>query len=213
MINILYLFILLLFFIILLPLFVTFLVIYFGFSFLEFSTGIVLLLLLLISVASFINIPLSRKRLVSVTEPVFFGMFHRVVWKNQGVSINLGGAIIPLLIVGYFISQIPLDSLLITTSVVAFFSFIGARFIQKKGVVISMMLPVLFSAFFSLMLAPEYAVELAFSAGVLGVLIGADLLRIPFILRKEGGVVSIGGAGIFDAIFLVGLASAILAGF
>ncbi len=208
-----YLFFILFFVIILLPLFTTLIFFYLakaGFTFLEFSSEAALFILFLIFITSFINIPLGKKRMVQVVEPRFLGLFQRKVWRIQGVSLNVGGALIPLLIVGYFLSRIPLEPLIITTGVVSFFSFLGARFIKEKGVMISMILPVLFATFFAVLLAPEHAAQVAFSAGVLGVLIGADLFHLPWILKKSGGAVSIGGAGIFDGIFLVGIASALL---
>jgi uncharacterized membrane protein len=200
-------------FLLLIPFFVAFIFLYFakiGLSFLDFSPGVVLLIIFLIIIGSFFNIPFGKKSMVQVTEKRFLGLIRRVVWKPQGVSINVGGALIPLFITGYFLSKIPFEPLIIVTLVVAFFSFLGAQFVQEKGVFISMILPVLFSAFFSVLLAPEYAVEVAFSGGVLGVLLGADILYLPWILRKNSGVMSIGGAGIFDGIFLVGLFSAII---
>jgi uncharacterized membrane protein len=181
-----------------------------GLSFLEFSSQTVFLLLFLMIVGSFINIPLGKKGMVQVTETRFLGLIRRVVWKPQGVSINVGGALIPLLITGYFLSQVQIEAVLITTTVVIFFSFLGARFVKERGIFVSMILPILFSSFFSMLLAPEYAMQVAFSSGVLGVLIGADLLYLPWILRKNSGVMSIGGAGIFDGVFLVGLFSAII---
>ncbi len=200
-------------FLLLIPFFVAFLFLYFakiGLSFLDFSPGVVLLIILLLIIGSFFNIPFGKKSMVQVTERRFLGLIRRVVWRPQGVSINVGGALIPLFITGYFLSKIPFEPLIIVTLVVAFFSFLGAQFIREKGIFISMILPVLFSAFFSVLLAPEYAVEVAFSGGVLGVLLGADILYLPWILRKNSGVMSIGGAGIFDGIFLVGLFSAII---
>jgi uncharacterized membrane protein len=208
-----YLLLSLIVFLLLIPFFVAFLFLYLaktGLSFLDFSPGAVLLIILSIIIGSFFNIPFGKKSMVQVTENRFFGLVRKVVWRPQGVSINVGGALIPLLITGYFLSRIPFEPLIVVTLVVTFFSFLGARFVQEKGVFISMVLPVLFSAFFSVLLAPEYAVEVAFSGGVLGVLLGADILYLPWILRKNSGVMSIGGAGIFDGIFLVGLFSAII---
>lgn len=47
---------------------------------------------------------------------------------------------------------------------------------------------------------------LAYFYSTLGLLIGADLLRLPQILSEVGGVsVTIGGAGISDALFLAGI--------
>ncbi len=200
-------------FLLLIPFFVAFLFLYLakiGLSFLAFSPVVVVLIIFLIIIGSFFNIPFGKRNMVQVTESRFFGLTKRVVWRPQGVSINVGGALIPLLITGYFLSQIPFEPLIVVTLVVAFFSFLGARFVKERGVFIPMILPILFSAFFSILLAPDYAVEMAFSGGVLGVLLGADILYLPWILRKNSGVMSIGGAGIFDGIFLVGLFSAII---
>lgn len=47
--------------------------------------------------------------------------------------------------------------------------------------------------------------------GVLGPLIGADLLHLRDIEAAESGVVSIGGAGTFDGIVLSGIIAAYLA--
>jgi uncharacterized membrane protein len=209
----LYLFFFLILILSLLPISVAFVFLYFtgiGLSLLEFSLSTVLLIIFLITIGSFFNIPLTKQEMIEVTEKRFFGLVRKVVWRPRGISVNIGGAMIPLLITGYFLPQVSLNALFITTSVVAFFSFLGARFVKERGVLVPMILPILFSSFFSLLLAPQEAMQVAFSAGVLGVLIGADLLYLPWIMRKNSGVMSIGGAGIFDGIFLVGLFSAIL---
>ncbi len=182
-----------------------------GFDFLEISSSSAILLIVLMIIGSFINIPLGKKRMVQVEERSFFGLSRRLVWRAQGISLNVGGLIIPLLIVGYFLSYTPQDAVIITSIVVSFFSFVGAKFVQKKGILVSIFLPILFSAFFAIILAPEYAPQVAFSSGVLGVLIGADLLRMPFIMNRSGGVMCVGGAGIFDGIFLTGILAALIA--
>jgi len=60
-------------------------------------------------------------------------------------------------------------------------------------------------------LTSEFAAPCAFISGVLGTLIGADILNLKKV-QKYGGFLSIGGAGVFDGIFLVGIVSALLAG-
>jgi len=45
----------------------------------------------------------------------------------------------------------------------------------------------------------------------MGTLIGADLLRIHQVQRLKSSFLSIGGAGVFDGIYLVGLVSVLLA--
>jgi uncharacterized membrane protein len=209
----LYLFLLIIAVLIFSPLLVAFLFAYFtkmGFEIMEFSSGTALAVLFLVFITSFINIPLGGKRKILVIEKRMMGLLQQQVWRHQGISVNVGGCLIPLFIVGYLFPQIPVEPFLITTTIVLFFSFIGARFVRNKGVVISMILPALFSAFFAILLAPDVAAQVAFSAGVIGVLVGADLLYLPFIMRKSGGVMTIGGAGIFDGIFLVGITAAIL---
>jgi len=183
-----------------------------GFGYLDMSLEVGIVLLVIIIALSFVNLPLGKRRLVKINEPYFLGLLTKPVWRNQGVSVNLGGALIPLFVVGYFLSYIPLEPVLISSSVVAFFAFVSARYVEERGVLLSIFLPVLFAVFFSLLLSPEYARETAFCSGVLGVLIGADLLHLPQILLRKGGVMVIGGGGVTDAVFLAGLLSALLAG-
>jgi uncharacterized membrane protein len=52
---------------------------------------------------------------------------------------------------------------------------------------------------------------LAFAAGVLGPLIGADLLHLREVNKISTGVASIGGAGTFDGIVISGLIATLLA--
>jgi len=52
---------------------------------------------------------------------------------------------------------------------------------------------------------------LAYVAGSLGTLIGADLLNLDKIQGLGAPVASIGGAGTFDGIFLTGILAVLLA--
>ncbi len=80
-----------------------------------------------------------------------------------------------------------------------------------------MLIPPLASALFSylsvvLLSAPLHDVpRIAFTAGVLGALFGADILHLKDLDRIGAGVVSIGGAGTFDGIFLTGIFSVFIA--
>ncbi len=172
------------------------------------------LIVIFMIVASSINIPVGKRSFVEVIEPRFFGLFNRTVKRVQGVSVNLGGAVIPLIVVGFFIFTIKeaglLVEFLIVTGVTTVVSFTGSRFVKNKGVVVSFVLPVLFTALFSIILAPEEVARVAFSSGVLGIVIGSDLLHLPYALKSGRSVISIGGAGLFDGIFLVGVFSALM---
>jgi uncharacterized membrane protein len=52
---------------------------------------------------------------------------------------------------------------------------------------------------------------LAYVAGTLGTLLGADLLNLYRVRQLEAPVVSIGGAGTFDGIFVTGIVAVLLA--
>ena len=64
----------------------------------------------------------------------------------------------------------------------------------------------------SLVLSRENAAPLAYMAGSLGTLIGADLTNLDKVRGLGAPVASIGGAGTFDGIFLTGILAVLLAG-
>ena len=57
----------------------------------------------------------------------------------------------------------------------------------------------------------DASAPLAYISGTLGVLIGADLLRLNDMRRFGTPFASIGGAGTFDGIFLTGIVAVLLA--
>jgi uncharacterized membrane protein len=57
----------------------------------------------------------------------------------------------------------------------------------------------------------ENLAPIAFTAGVAGPLIGADLLHLKDLAKTPVGIMSIGGAGTFDGIILSGVLAALLA--
>jgi len=192
-----------------------------GFEKLGISPEVTIFLLLAILISSSINIPLTKKKLVYTEESRFFGLWKIPKIKAQGIAINLGGAIIPILLSFYFLFLIlrqgfSLQPVLIATILMIIICKFLAKIIPGIGISLPAFIPPIFSAIFALILAPEFATPCAFISGVLGVLIGADILSLPKFLgegQKYGGFVSIGGAGVFDGIFLVGIISTLLAGF
>ena len=207
-------------FILFLPL--LFILVYFniltlGFEKLGISPQATIFILFLILFGSLINIPLAKKKLVYIEKPYFFGLFRIPKIEIQGIFINLGGAIIPILLSFYFLflawkSGFEIGPILIATILMIIISKFLAKTIPGKGVLLPGFIPPIFSAIFALILAPKFAAPTAFISGVFGTLIGADLLNLRK-ARKYGGFISIGGAGVFDGIFLVGIVSALLAGF
>lgn len=73
------------------------------------------------------------------------------------------------------------------------------------GIVMPAFLPPIFSAILALIFGKPDPSSVAYISGVLGVLIGADLLNLPKIRKINYSLLSIGGAGVFDGIFLVGI--------
>jgi uncharacterized membrane protein len=63
----------------------------------------------------------------------------------------------------------------------------------------------------ALALSRAYSAQIAYIAGSLGTLIGADLLNLGKISGLGAPVASIGGAGTFDGIFLTGILAVLLA--
>jgi len=181
------------------------------------SPGVTIFLLLTILIGSSINIPLTKKKLVYVKESRLFGLWKIPKIKAQGIAINLGGAVIPILLSFYllFLSWrlgFEIQNILIATTLMIIICKFLSRIIPGIGISLAAFIPPIFSAIFALILAPNFAAPTAFISGVLGTLIGADILNLREV-QKFGGFVSIGGAGVFDGIFLVGIISSLLAGF
>lgn len=87
----------------------------------------------------------------------------------------------------------------------------AARPIQGLGIALPALLPGLVAAAAALLLLPDMAPPAAFVAGVLGPLLGADLLHMDDLEKLSAGVASIGGAGTVDGIVLSGLVATLLA--
>jgi len=147
--------------------------------------------------------------------------FHPLI-----LAVNLGGCIIPLLISAHLImrGQATIKKALLGMAVVAVITYWAALAIPGEGIVLPIWLSPLLAAGMGLLLARGFrrAPPLAYISGTLGTLIGADLLSLltPGILpalsplelhRANPLVLSIGGAGVFDGIFLTGIMAVLLA--
>ncbi len=129
------------------------------------------------------------------------------------IAVNVGGCIIPVGLCLYFLSQQLVEpmSLLIALSATTALSYKLSRPIPGLGIGMPIFIAPLVSAGLALLLDPEHAAHLAYISGVLGVLIGADILRLKDISLLGAPVASIGGAGTFDGIFMTGIIAALLA--
>jgi uncharacterized membrane protein len=71
--------------------------------------------------------------------------------------------------------------------------------------------PAVTAAIVALLLSREHTAQLAYIGGSLGTLIGADLLNLGNIRGLGAPDASIGGAGTFDGIFLIGIVAVLIA--
>lgn len=128
------------------------------------------------------------------------------------VALNVGGALIPILVSLYLAARTQMYMrMLIGTAVVAVVVNSLAELVPGLGIRVPIIAPPLVAAAVALILAFRRAPPVAYVAGSMGTLIGADLVNLPQIARLGAPAVSIGGAGTFDGVFLVGILAGLLA--
>ena len=162
---------------------------------------------------SYVNIPLVRlpnERVVSREVVEIMGVPFlapvEVDWPGTVLAINVGGAVIPILLSFYLLVRYRLwGSGLAAIAIVAFFVHQMATPIPGVGISVPTVVPPLLAAFAGLVLSRRYAAPLAYIGGCIGVLVGADLLNLGDLQSLGAPVASIGGAGTFDGVFLTGV--------
>jgi len=164
-------------------------------------------------IGSLINIPVCELEGKPVERYYsFFGYIYTVREKRRiVVAVNVGGCIIPSILALKLIPDLPLKAWMLSFIICTALIYRQARPIRGIGIAVPMFVPPIIAAIasylslsifgYSLWLLPK----MAFSTGVLSVLFGADILHLKDLDKIGSGVVSIGGAGTFDGIFLTGL--------
>ena len=129
------------------------------------------------------------------------------------IAINVGGALIPLLVSIYLIRLQPMivTSALLCIFIVTIMSYQFSRPIHGIGIGMPILIAPLTAALTALLIDPQHSAPLAYIGGTLGVLIGADLFRLKDIRQMSPPIASIGGAGTFDGIFITGIVAVLLA--
>jgi uncharacterized membrane protein len=172
-------------------------------------------------IGSTINIPvadLAPRHAVSNQVVDLFGMQYTVPvvthWTGTVIAVNVGGAIIPTLMSLYLLIHRGLwVSGAIATAAVALILHWLARPEPGVGIAVPVFLPAVATAVVAMVLSRENAAPLAYIAGSMGTLIGADLTNLDKVSGLGAPVASIGGAGTFDGIFLTGILAVLLASF
>lgn len=128
------------------------------------------------------------------------------------IMVNVGGAVIPTLMALYMVVRFGIVTQgIICTLLVAALVHLVARPIAGVGIGMPALLAPLLAAASTWLFPASPAPALAYVAGTLGTLIGADLLNLGRIRGLGAPVASIGGAGTFDGIFLTGILAVVLA--
>jgi uncharacterized membrane protein len=167
---------------------------------------------------SYINIPIKKipqEAMVTTRRVSFYGIRYVVPVRQQRqtiLAVNLGGAIIPLLISIYLLFKtgawVPAG---LTVIFMTFVTYRLARPIPGIGIGLPPLLPPVLAAFAAVLISTHQAPVVAYISGSIGTLIGADLLNLKKLANLGAPVASIGGAGTFDGIFLNGILAVLLA--
>jgi len=179
------------------------------------------MLLLLLSLAgSVINIPVAKVENPAVphtpTQPQPFGLLRPHARPFEGrtiIAVNVGGCIVPVMFSIYLLysHQIALVPLLAAIVFVTLVSRTISLPIPGIGIGMPVLVAPFAAALVGIILGGNDSAPMAYVAGTLGVLIGADLLRMKDILGLAVPVASIGGAGTFDGIYFTGIVAVLLA--
>ncbi|MDD2767798.1 MAG: DUF1614 domain-containing protein [Methylococcus sp.] len=167
---------------------------------------------------SAINLPLANIKAetsAAVRPPTYRGLLRLPEIPFTGrtkIVVNVGGGLVPVAFSIYLLAHndIALPQLGLATACVAAVAYGFSRPIPGFGIGMPILTAPLAAALVALLLGGEHRAPVAYIAGTIGVLIGADLLRIPDIRRLGTPIASIGGAGTFDGIFMTGLVAVLL---
>ncbi len=185
-----------------------------SYSELGLSANSAVVLLVVTLVGSLINIPISRRQVVYEESRTIFTRFFyytppRV--ETQTIAVTVGGALVPLGFSIYLLPRAAWWPTLVATLVVMIVVRLLAKPVPGTGIVIPFFIAPLISAALAFVLAQPHPAPVAFIAGTMGTLIGADILNWPNYRKLGARVVSIGGAGVFDGVFLTGIIAVLLA--
>lgn len=133
------------------------------------------------------------------------------------LAVNVGGTLVPILLIAWWIRKGKLRILpaIIGTAIVSVVAWRIVKFVPEAGIIArypDFFLPVAAALIFGLVVSVRRigtSVPIAYTSGTLGALIGADLMHVAdirahFLTAKENTIISIGGAGVFDMVFLAG---------
>jgi uncharacterized membrane protein len=183
------------------------------------SSRTALLLLFASLIGSYINIPIAQlpeRQRVAGQVISYFGIPYVVPevvdWPGTVIAVNVGGAVIPVLLSLYLLARSrQWGAGLLATAVVAMVCYLLAHPIPGIGIAEPVFVPALATVVTAFALSRRQPAVLAYVGGSLGTLIGADLLNLDKVGGLGAPVASIGGAGTFDGIFVIGILAVLIA--
>lgn len=161
----------------------------------------------------FETILLGAAPLVAAVDADLFAM------ERGMLAVNVAGFVIPFLITAKVLVErrAPLLQTLACTIVVAVVAFVASYPVPGRGVLLHYQAPAIAACAVTLAVVRtrfDRAGPVAFASGSMGVVIGADVAHLGELLAS--GPVSrvvVGGAGVLDGIFLVGILGLFLVAF
>ena len=176
-------------------------------------------LLLLEIVGSYINIPVAsissanliHDRIVRVNGMEYVVPSVRAA-NATVIAINVGGALIPLALSVYLLWRLGgWIQAAVATLAVALVVHRFAELVPGIGIAIPTLIPGVLAAVLSIILDRKRRASVAYVAGTIGCLLGADVFNLHSIAQLHAPVASIGGAGTFDGVFVSGIIAVLLA--
>ena len=142
-------------------------------------------------------------------------------YNSWDIEINIGGALIPILLSLYLTvkKRIPLSKVIVGILIVSIVTYLVSHPDPNEGIVSPFplwFLPAVAASLSSAVLSyTNYrkAAPLAYISGVVGVLVGADVLHLMELLSykpPQFAAAAIGGASVFDMVFLTGILAVII---
>lgn len=183
------------------------------------TPGQALALLLTALAGSLVNLPLVKVKgippdEVELPRQIRLGLLRLPPYHGITlIAVNVGGCVVPVCFSFYLLSHsaLELSQTLAGIALVTGVSFAASRPMPGIGIGMPVFVGPLAAALVGIVLGGEESAALAYIAGSLGVLLGADVLRINDVRHIGAAVASVGGAGTFDGIFLTGIVAALLA--
>ena len=176
-------------------------------------------LLLLEIIGSYINIPVAaigsgnlvHDRIITVNGMEYVVPSVRAA-NESVIAINVGGALIPIALSLYLLWRLGGSiQATVATLGVALAVHHFAQLVPGIGIAIPTLIPGVLAAVLAIILDRKRRAAVAYVAGTIGCLLGADIFNLGSIAQLHAPVASIGGAGTFDGVFVSGIIAVLLA--